>query len=162
MKMNRTTLAAIVLTAFFSISAATGKNDDRNRKGLQWVGTWATAAQPSLPATQSYNNQTLRLIVHASIGGSKVRIKISNTYADRPLVIGAAHIARRAAGANIEPASDRVIMFGGNISATIAAGSMVTSDPLDFDTPPLADLAISIFLPETTTVATVHHLAKQT
>jgi len=54
-----------------------------------WIGTWATAAQPSGPNVQSYKNQTLRLIVHTSIGGKKLRVKISNTYGDQPLVIDA-------------------------------------------------------------------------
>lgn len=140
-----------------SETSAAGKNS-----GPHWIGTWATAAQPSAPTVQPYGNQTLRLIVHTSIGGSKVRIKISNTYGDRPLVLGATHIARRIAGADIEPASDRALMFGGHISTTVAPRSMVTSDPVDLDVPELADLTISIFLPETTPATTVHSLSKQT
>jgi lysophospholipase L1-like esterase len=132
------------------------------RRGPYWIGTWATAAQPSGPSAQPYANQTLRLIVHTSIGGPRVRIKISNTYGNRPLVIGAAHIALRTAGADIEPASDRALMFGEHASTTVAAGSMVASDPVDLLVPELSDLAISIFLPEATPATTVHSLAKQT
>jgi len=54
---------------------ALGADADRDAK--QWVGTWATSAQPFVPASlQAYRNQSLRLIVHTSVGGPKVRIKI--------------------------------------------------------------------------------------
>jgi tetratricopeptide repeat protein len=58
---------------------------DVDRDAKRWIGTWATAAQPFLPKSlQIFQNQTLRLIVHTSIAGTKVRIKISNTYGDGP------------------------------------------------------------------------------
>ncbi|HKT47133.1 MAG TPA: SGNH/GDSL hydrolase family protein [Candidatus Acidoferrales bacterium] len=130
---------------------------------LTWIGTWATSAQPFIPkALQTYHNQTLRLIVHTSAGGHKVRIRISNTYGDQPLVIGAAHIARRSSGADIEPASDRSLKFQGRSSVTIPARAIAVSDPLDLDFPPLSDLAISLFLPQSTEAKTVHAMAKQT
>jgi hypothetical protein len=58
---------------------ASGAEADQNAK--QWIGTWATAAQPFVPKSlQTYRNQSLRLIMHTSAGGTKVRVKISNTY----------------------------------------------------------------------------------
>jgi len=58
-----------------------------------WIGTWATAPQPAIPSrVQAFRNQTVRLIVHVSAGGKRVRIKISNTYGEQPLLIGAAHL----------------------------------------------------------------------
>ena len=86
----------------------------------QWIGTWAAAPQPPIPGRlQTFRNQTLRLIVHTSVGGTKVRIKISNTFGDHPLLIGGAHIARRTAAAEIDSASDRTLMFHGHSSTTI-------------------------------------------
>src|SRR5256885_16607932 len=97
-----------------------------------WIGTWATATQPCIPGTiNTFQNQTLRLIVHTSAAGKKVRIRISNSYGDQPLLIGAAHIARRTAEAEIDPASDRVLKFHGQASTKIAAGSVAVSDPVD-------------------------------
>lgn len=128
-----------------------------------WIGTWATAPQPFLPASlQTFRNQTLRLIVHTSAGGKKVRIKISNTYGDQPLLIGGAHIARRASAADIDPASDRALMFQGHPSTTVHPGAMAVSDPVELDVPALSDLAISLFLPQPTGAKTSHSLAKQT
>jgi lysophospholipase L1-like esterase len=128
-----------------------------------WIGTWATAPQPSMPGRpQTFQNQSLRLIVHISAGGTKVRIKISNTYGEHPLLIGGAHIARRIAGAEIDPSSDRTLKFHGQSSTTVAAESMAVSDPVELDVPALSDLAISLFLPKPTEATTSHILAMQT
>jgi lysophospholipase L1-like esterase len=140
--------------------ASSGKD---NQHGKQWIGTWAAAAQQPLPGSpQSFRNQGLRLIVHTSAGGKRVRIRISNTYGDHPLLIGGAHIARRTVEADIDPASDRVLKFHGQASTKIPARSMVISDPVDLAVPALSDLAVSLFFPETTRATTYHIAAKQT
>lgn len=134
-----------------------------NRDGHLWIGTWATAAQPALPASApTFHNQTLRLIVHTSVAGEKVRIKLSNTFGDQPLVIGSARVARRTHAADIDPASDRSLAFGGHLSTTVPPRSMVVSDPVDVEVPGLSDLAISLFFPQTAVAMTVHSLALQT
>lgn len=131
--------------------------------GEQWIGTWATAPQPFIPGRlQTFRNQSLRLIVHTSAGGTKVRIKISNIYGDGSLLIGGAHIARRTAAAEIDPRSDRMLKFHAKSSTTVAAGSMVVSDPVEMDVRALSDLAVSLFLPQPTEAKTSHSLAKQT
>ncbi|MGE5324426.1 MAG: SGNH/GDSL hydrolase family protein [Actinomycetota bacterium] len=134
-----------------------------NRKGEHWIGTWATAPQHFVPGQlQTFQNQTLRLIVHTSVAGTKVRIKISNIFGNQPLLIGSAHIARRASGADIDPASDRALTFRGHASAKVAARSMITSDPVELNVAALSDLAISLFLPESAKAMTSHSLALQT
>lgn len=131
--------------------------------GEQWIGTWATAPQPFIPGRlQTFRNQSLRLIVHTSAGGTKVRIKISNIYGDGSLLIGGAHIARRTAAAEIDPRSDRMLKFHAKSSTTVAAGSMVVSDPVEMDVRALSDLAVSLFLPQPTEAKTSHSMAKQT
>jgi len=135
----------------------------QDAKQNSWVGTWATAAQAAPRGSIStFHNQTVRLIVHTSIGGKKLRVKISNAFGDQPLHIGAAHIARRASGADIDSAFDRALKFHGHASTTIPPRSMVASDPVDLDVPALSDLTISLFFPETAALTTSHILAKQT
>jgi len=130
---------------------------------IAWIGTWAAASQPARPSSlQTFRNQTVRLIVHTSAGGTKVRIAVSNTFGDRPLVVGSAHVARRTTAADIDPASDRALRFGGTPSTTIAARSMAVSDPVDLDVPALSDLAVSLFFPDAAAATTVHSLALQT
>ena len=128
-----------------------------------WIGTWAAASQPPMPGIPDhYHDQSLRLIVHVSAGGPQVRIRLSNRYGDLPLTIGAAHIARRVSGADIDPASDRALTFGGKASVIVPAHATVLSDPANLAVSPLSDLAVSLYLPQTTTLSTVHTLAQQT
>jgi lysophospholipase L1-like esterase len=154
-------LSAVALLGFVDLAIASSDQDHEPDK--QWIGTWATAAQPVTPGTpETFGNQSVRLVVHTSTGGKKVRIRISNTYGDQPLLIGAAHIARRASDADIDPASDRALKFHGQASTKIPARSTMVSDPVDLDVPALSDLAISIFFPETVAATTFHIAAKQT
>ena len=135
----------------------------RNVAQNNWIGTWAAAPQAAVQGrVETFHNQTLRLIVHTSAGGKKVRIKISNTFGNQPLLIGAARIARRASEADIDPPSDRALKFHGNASTTIAPHSMVVSDPVNLEVPALSDLAIRVFFPETAALTTAHILALQT
>ena len=128
-----------------------------------WIGTWATAAQPELSTNaQTFRNQTVRLVVRVSAGGKKLRIRLSNTFGEQPLVIGSAHIARRTTAADIDPASDRILLFRGQPSTTVPARSIAVSDPVDLEVPALSDLAISLFFPDTAVATTSHSLAKQT
>jgi lysophospholipase L1-like esterase len=112
--------------------------------------------------TPEFNDQTLRYIVHTSIGGNQVRVQISNTFGTEPLVIGAAHIARRMGGASIDPSTDRPLTFGGEHQVTIPVGAPVLSDPVELEVPALSDLAVSLYLPQPTTADTMHLLALQT
>src|SRR5215475_2372224 len=157
MRRRFTNAIACGLIALFSLPAV-----PQDGVGKQWIGTWAAAPQPATPRHQTFHNQTLRLIVHTSAGGSTVRIKISNAFGDRPLLIGGAHIARRTDAAEIDPKSDRVLKFHGQSSTMVAAGSMVVSDSVELQVPALSDLAVSLFLPESTEVKTTHILAMQT
>ena len=104
-----------------------------------------------VPAT--LKDQTVRMIAHASLGGRRVRISLANALEKPTLRVGAAHIALRANGAAIVPASDRALTFGGRPSTVVPPGTMVLSDPVDLTVPPLADLAVSLYLPEDDRVA---------
>ena len=146
------TLVAVLAAAF--IPACAGTQDDGNI----WVGTWATspvvlpaspdgAPQGFGPAPARIQNQTARQIVHTSIGGSAVRVAVTNLFGSQPLEIGAAHVALRVDGASIDPETARPLQFGGQPTVTVAAGSMAVSDAVELGVPALADLAIDLYLP---------------
>lgn len=115
-------------------------------RNQHWVGTWTAAPAPADGVALA--NVTLRMTPRVSIGGSTIRVRISNAYGVRPLAIGAAHVARRDSGAAIVPGSDRRLTFGGETRATIAAGALLVSDPVALEVPALADLAVSFHLPQ--------------
>jgi lysophospholipase L1-like esterase len=112
-----------------------------------------------------FANQTLRQIVHSSIGGSRVRVVLSNRYGTAPLAIGAAHIALREKDASIQQASSRALTFSGGSTFTIPPGAIAYSDPVNLTVPQMSDVAIDLFLPgDTNTPAplTMHNTAVQT
>lgn len=129
-----------------------------------WSGSWgaAPAGPPPEASLQTFTNQTVRLIVHASIGGNRMRIRISNEMGATPLTIGAAHIGLRAGGSDVAAGTDRTLTFGGRASVTLPPGAPAVSDPVELNVPPLSDLAVSLYLPGTVQAATVHALALQT
>jgi hypothetical protein len=118
-----------------------------------WFTTWTSsnqqaAARPlpdSVDRVPTYVNRTLRQIVRTSIGGNQVRVRFSNEYGDRPLVIGAARVAVRDSGASIVASTDREMLFGGRPAVTIRPGATIVSDPVSFTVPALRDIAITIF-----------------
>ncbi len=133
---------------------------DRDDSG-HWVGTWSASPQ-GVPGPIQINGQTVRQIVHTSIGGERVRVRFSNAYGSSPLVIGSAHVALSTGGASIAPASDRVLKFNGSPTISIPAGALAVSDPVKLDVPALGDLAVSIYLPGNVAAATQHSLGRQT
>ncbi len=152
----KTSSRALVPVLLAFIATTTFAND-------HWIGTWSTATQSAQPAdAETFRNQTVRLIVRVSAGGERLRIRLSNHYGERAVVIGSAHIARRADGADILGGSDRGLTFRGQAAITIPAGADVVSDPVDLDVPALSDLAVSLFIPDATPAMTAHLLAMQT
>jgi lysophospholipase L1-like esterase len=111
-----------------------------------WVGTWTAAPAPAEGA--AFSNHTLRMIPRVSVGGGRLRVRISNAYGVRPLAVGAAFVGVRRAGPAVVPGSNRRLTFGGESAATIAAGALVVSDPVELDVAPLSDLAVSVHLPQ--------------
>ena len=169
----RTVASVALALSLFTINApiaAQGGTSDKH-----WVGTWATAVVarpqeqselPQAPPQLDFSNQTLRQIVRVSLSGERIRVVLSNAFGTAPLKVGAAQIALRANDAAIVPESSRVLTFGGHQTTSIAAGSVVFSDPVDLALPALAELAIDLFLPGDTAASTspltTHTAAHQT
>ena len=153
----------VIFVSVVAVSAAgVGSSRSLAAAAPHWIGTWATAPAGVSGTPEQFNDQTLRLIVHASVGGAQVRVTISNTFGTAPLVIGAAHVARRDHDSAIVPGSDRPLTFGGRPSFAVPPGALVLSDPASLPVPPLADLAVSLYLPDATTEMTTHVTALQT
>ncbi|HVU26402.1 MAG TPA: SGNH/GDSL hydrolase family protein [Verrucomicrobiae bacterium] len=125
-----------------------------------WVGTWGTSPQltetRNLPPAPGLSSNTLRQVVHVSIGGKKLRARFSNAFGNSPVTIDAAHIALSAGGGAIKTKTDKALTFDGKTSVTIPAGEIIFSDPLDFDLSPQADVAVTIHFNETSSHVTGH------
>ncbi len=134
-----------------------------------WVATWGASPAKQLPdqsqiraAKLDFENQTLREIVHTSLGGNRVRVRLSNAYGKETAAIGATHIALRAHGSDIVPGSDHVVTFSGRANVSIPPNALVLSDPIKLNVPANGDVAVSIFIPEATAGAGIHYAAEQT
>src|SRR5688572_2699523 len=97
------------------------------RDATHWVGAWTAAPAPAEGA--AFSNHTLRMIPRVSLGGDRLRVRISNAHGARPLTVGAACVGPRSTGSAVVPGSNRRLTFGGETRATIAAGALVVSDP---------------------------------
>jgi lysophospholipase L1-like esterase len=134
----------------------------RISKSRHWVGSWATSQQLPEPHNSlqpaDLRDTTLRQIVHLSIGGSKLRVRLSNAFGTTLLEFTSVHIARAVspASAKIDPATDTPLTFSGEASVTIPAGADYFSDPVNFSAPALSDLAITLHLAEPPASQTGH------
>ncbi|MFC6841253.1 SGNH/GDSL hydrolase family protein [Xanthomonas theicola] len=148
-------LATALLGALAAPAGATGRD---------WIATWQASPQPlwaadfPFPTRTPFNlwRQTVRQVAWISLGGNEVRVELSNAYGREPLHIGAAQLALAADGAATVPGSERALRFGGQRAVTIPAGAPMLSDPVALAVPDLAQLSISLYLPQPTAPATFH------
>lgn len=126
-----------------------------------WTGTWGTAPVRANEG-QSFQNDTLREVVHVSIGGSQVRVRFTNRFGDAPVVIGEATLGIEGAGAAAESGTEHRLTFMGKPSIAIPPHADVYSDPVRLAVRPQSNLLVDIYLPGPTGPATEHSLAYQT
>ena len=167
--MMRHTFAAALAAALLGaprLTAQSPAHRPRAASGRHWVATWAASPQgvplSGAPSVKAFTGQTIRQVVRVSMGGDTVRVRLSNEFGQAPLVVGAARIALSAGGARIVPGTSRLLTFGGDSSFTIPAGAPALSDPVVLHLPPLADVAISLYLPDSTAASTIHELSVET
>ncbi len=161
MRSLKASSLTIACTVLFLVSPVSGH-------AAQWIGTWGAAPVPPspaagpFPATPSYSNQTIRQVVRIAAGGKRFRVRFTNEYGTRPLVIGAASIALADGKGNVGAGTSKPLTFAGERRVTIPAGAPYLSDPVELDASALSNLSISIYLPEDTGPCTCHGVGLQT
>ncbi len=130
---------------------------------LKWVDAWAvsylsTTVNGTPQAVPTFDNQTLRLNMFVKLGGTALRVKLTNRFSTRPLVIGSAHVAlrRSSSGSEIAVETDRSLTFDGAKTVKLEAGKEMWSDPVDLSVKQHQDVVVSLFLPEPTTPEAFH------
>src|ERR1044071_8697587 len=138
-----------------------------NAQEAKWVGSWGASPLPPspgagpFPATPSFNDQTVRQIVRLSVGGSRVRLRLTNEYGAKAITIGAVHVALADGADKLKAGTEKAVTFDGRASATIPAGSPLVSDPIDLDVPDLATLSVSLYLKGEAGACTCHATGMQ-
>jgi lysophospholipase L1-like esterase len=162
--MPKTGLPRSIVLICMVLASLAAAAEDKNASG-HWVTAWSTAVHapipfPGLPPPPVFDNQTIRMVVRPTIGGTRIRVRLSNAYGASPLEIGAAHIAMVDHGSSIAPASDHVLKFGGQAAVKIPVGAPMLTDAVDLSCSPFAELAISLFLPRKTESSSGHLLGQ--
>ncbi|WP_437075377.1 SGNH/GDSL hydrolase family protein [Streptomyces sp. enrichment culture] len=124
-----------------------------------WTGTWA-AATSGHPAVGPWADRTLRLVVHTSAGGPRLRLRFDNTFASVPVGIESATVAVQARGAAAVD-TPVPVTFRAAAGVSIPAGAQAYSDPLDFPVPADTNLLVSFRLTGTVSALPVHRFANQ-
>ena len=126
---------------------------------LRWATAWGAAPDSTGP---SLSSKTVRQIARLSIGGSHVRLRLSNLFGAGPLSIGSVRVAIHAGGSTIQRDTDRAVTFTARPGVTIPKGADALSDPLEFPVKALAQLAVSIHVRDDGGTSTIHGTALQT
>jgi len=167
----RSLLAAGLLTAVAStvVVASTGEAAEaRHGSSRDWVGSWAAAVTRGNLSGSTFvglNNQSVRMIVHGSVGGSKVRIRLTNLHGEKAVTVGRATVAKPNTAtpelSDIDPATTRELTFGGSPSFVMPKGAELLSDPVDLAVGNDQDLVVSVFFPVSTGLTTFHSTTRQ-
>jgi lysophospholipase L1-like esterase len=137
----------------------TTPSDATPHPAAHWVATWGASPQRATKSLE-VSGQTVREIVRVSLGGARLRVRLSNAFGSSPVSLGAAAVAPHTSGPSVGPG--RPLLFGGAPSVTIPAGGVVASDPVDLPIPALAELAVSLYIPGAAALETEHASAHQT
>lgn len=163
MLLHRKLAAALFLATLASAAYAGGARNDA------WIVTWGAspAPQETDPAKRQkekleFSAQTIREIVHTSTGGDTVRVRLSNAFGKETVEIGAAHLALSGEKSAIVAGSDHALTFGGRTSVSIPPNALVLSDPVQIKVQPMANLSISLFVPQSALAGGIHYSAEQT
>ncbi|MEU4607051.1 SGNH/GDSL hydrolase family protein [Kribbella sp. NPDC023972] len=140
------------------VDAAAPDGADDGGQGTELVTTWGASDDI---AGGTLSNMTVRNIVRTSVGGSDLRIRLSNAYGDQPLVTDSVYVGRHQAGASVVPGTSRRLTFGGKTSLRIPPGGMAISDALPGQVPAQTSLTVSVHVVGTTGVITAHNRAMQ-
>lgn len=129
-----------------------------------WVGTWGSAPAGAEPDTPNgYPGLSIRDVVHTSVGGTALRIGLSNLYGITPLTLTHVTVAVAAGsgGPDALPGAMAPLLFAGHPSVTIAAGHDTLSDPVRMRVPAASDLLITTYTPYASGPVTYHPHARE-
>lgn len=128
-------------------------------------GPWTLAGGYAIDHGMSvgpWSNMTLREEVSTALGGSQLRVDLSNEFASSAVTFAHVSVAQQLNGA--QSATPVAVTFGGSSSVTMTAGAEVASDAVTLATTPGERLLVSLFIPSNVSVpsANAHTYANET
>lgn len=167
-----TVLAAMPALAAMPVLAATTPLGTDARPAA-WVASWQASPQPVWAADFLFptglplelRDQTVHQTARISLGGTRLRLVLANTYGDQPILVGRATVSRDLAEGAVGAGKDqgpRVATFSGRESAIIPPGASLISDPVELAVAALGRVIVSIHVPVVMPVTTFHWDGRQT
>ncbi|MGI8880195.1 MAG: SGNH/GDSL hydrolase family protein [Jatrophihabitans sp.] len=158
----RVLLAISVIAAAIPISAFAAV---KHETASTWQPAWRTAPQPPVasgPSHDGFTNQTIRMVVHPTVSGQSVRVRVSNRYGTSVLHVGKVAVAEQDVGPTVHERTQRVVTFGQSQAITISAGAEAVSDAVAFRARKGTNLVISLYVTGPTGPTTWHNKAQTT
>lgn len=134
-----------------------------------WIAAWGTAQQlataveadggPEMPdeappdfgtTPETVSAQTVRMVARSTVGGTAVRVALSNSFGHAPVRIGAAFL------------DGTQLTFSDRPEVVLPTGAQIYSDPVEYPVSPQTDLAVSLYLPGEKVTPTVHEVGLRT
>lgn len=161
----------LLLAGTPAVTASAGPADtDRAGHGRAvWAGSWAAAVTRGNTVgltNTGLNDQSIRMTVQTTVGGDRLRVRLTNLYGEQAVKVGHATVARPDAAtddrSDIDPATVRELTFQGSPSATINKGAELLSDPLTFPVDEQEDLVVTLYFPVLTGPVSFHGQSRTT
>jgi lysophospholipase L1-like esterase len=114
-----------------------------------WIAAWG-ASPVAADTGITLSNVTVRESTHLSLGGSQIRVRISNTFGSSPVTIGHATVATSSlsGASDLSAGTLQDLAFNGQPQITVPPGAQALSDALTFSVDPGQNLSVSLYLPD--------------
>lgn len=145
MSISRNFMILIAMASIAALGTITGEA----QSGRRWIATWATSPVQVSPLNEKpfkdvLENTTVRQVVPLSIGGSGVRLRLTNVMGTGPARLEDVTISIQSKASG--KSTSRPVMFGGQSAILIPAESQVISDPVTISVGPLEDASVSFYI----------------
>lgn len=134
----------------------------------RWVGTWSAPMAQGYPGQKQLTvfspsgNQTIREIVHTSVGGKELRIRLANTFGNQTLTLDAVYVGLQDRDASLTHGSNHAVTFGGSRKVEIPSGGLALSDPVPLQVGSEQNVVVSLFMNQASNGVTEHASALTT
>lgn len=171
-RRTRRAIGALAAASALIVTAATASGAQTappHGKDHRWVAAWTANPVPgseipwsTCPAGEGLEDRTVRNVVFLGAGGDRVRVRLTNTFGTRPLVVDGATVAVRSGGADAVPGTMRKLTFRGSHRVSVPVGEQLFSDPVRLRVKALSTLLVSVHVPGPTGPVTNHPFTAQT
>jgi lysophospholipase L1-like esterase len=128
-----------------------------------WVAGWSSPPDRlgplsgGIPDFAGTGGLTVRDVVHTTLGGFELRVRLSNVFGSHAVTFTDVRVAVATGSAlpTTVAGSSRQVRFGGSEHVTVPSGQEIASDPVKLAVRAGQNLAISLYAPRATGTATI-------